>query len=79
MITYKFIIEDQDVTVATLDDGDGLFVWGRRFEEPSSSWIQIEGTCQFSVAKLKDPRAKIRRYLKEHNVTDNLRYKVSKY
>ena len=39
--------------------GFGIFVQDRR----NGQVRQVLGTCQFSVAGLKDPRAKIRRWM----------------
>lgn len=40
-------------------NGYGIFAQDRR----NGQTRQIVGTCQFSVAGLKDPRAKIRRWM----------------
>ena len=49
---------------ATNDYEEGLFVWDRRSNQPSSEWVQLIGTCDFSVSKIKydkNKRAKIRK------------------
>ena len=46
----------------TNDDGDGVFC----VDLKRNTRDQILGTCQFSVAGLKDPRAKIRRYVNRY-------------
>ena len=46
---------------ATNDRGEGLFYWGKIVGDIYPTWIQIKGTCDFSVRGLKNPKAKIRR------------------
>ena len=49
---------------ATNDYEEGLFVWDRRSNQPSSEWVQLISTCDFSVRKIKydkNKRAKIRK------------------
>lgn len=51
------------VEYATNDRGEGLFYWGISPSRISNQWIQIKGTCQFSVKGLKHPKEKIKRYV----------------
>ena len=49
---------------ATNDYEEGLFVWDYPYCQPSRQWIQLIGTCDFSVNKIKydkNKRAKIRK------------------
>ena len=49
---------------ATNDYEEGLFVWDRRSNLPSAEWVQLIGTCDFSVKKIKhdkNKKAKIRK------------------
>ena len=50
---------------ATNDYEEGLFVWAKRnCVMPFYEWVQIKGTCDFSVKKIKynkNKRAKIRK------------------
>ena len=50
---------------ATNDYEEGLFVWARRNGVmPFYEWVQIKGTCDFSVRKIKhnkNKKAKIRK------------------
>lgn len=43
---------------ATNDYEEGLFVWDRRSNQPSSEWVQLIGTCDFSVRKIKHDKNK---------------------
>jgi hypothetical protein len=45
----------------TNNEGDGIFV----IDLVRNDRKQLIGTCQFSLAGIKDPRGKIRRYYKE--------------
>ena len=56
---------------ATNDYEEGLFVWDRRYNQPSAEWVQLIGTCDFSVKKIKynkNKKAKIRKTVLEGNV-----------
>lgn len=56
---------------ATNDYEEGLFVWDRRSNQPSAEWVQLIGTCDFSVRKIKynkNKKAKIRKTVLEGNV-----------
>ena len=49
---------------ATNDYEEGLFVWDYPNGQPFRQWIQLIGTCDFSVRKIKydkNKRAKIRK------------------
>ena len=49
---------------ATNDYEEGLFVWAKRTNQPFDGWVQIKGTCDFSVKKIKynkNKKAKIRK------------------
>lgn len=52
-------------TFATNDYDEGLFFWDRPFNQPFCDWIQIAGICDFDARKVKDKKAKIRRYVKK--------------
>lgn len=53
------------MTFATTDNDEGLFFWGKPFNQPFCQWIQIAGICDFDARKVKDKKAKIRRYVKK--------------
>lgn len=56
---------------ATNDYEEGLFVWDYPNGQPFRQWIQISGTCDFSVRKIKydkNKKAKIRKAVLEGNV-----------
>lgn len=46
---------------STNDEGEGVFF----IDLTKNERHQLLGTCQFSLVGLKDPRSKIRRYMKE--------------
>ena len=49
---------------ATNDHEEGLFVWDYPNEKPFKQWIQLIGTCDLSVKKIKygkNKKAKIRK------------------
>lgn len=59
--------EVNDIIYATNDSDEGLFYWGKPNGGIDYQWIQIKGTCDFSVKNIKDDknkRAKIRRAVK---------------
>ena len=61
-MTNETVINGQKY--ATNDYEEGLFVWDRRSNQSSSEWVQLIGTCDFSVKKIKydkNKRAKIRK------------------
>ena len=43
---------------ATNDYEEGLFVWEKRTNQPFDGWVQIKGTCDFSVSKIKRNKSK---------------------
>ena len=43
---------------ATNDYEEGLFVWAKRINQPYDGWVQIIGTCDFSVKEIKQNRSK---------------------
>lgn len=52
------------LTYATNEVEEGLFVWDRANGQISKQWIQIKGTCDFSVKKIKyekNKKAKIKK------------------
>ena len=53
------------ITFATNDSDEGLFFWGKPFNQPFCQWIQIAGTCDFNVKNIKNKEAKIKRVLKQ--------------
>lgn len=56
---------------ATNDYEEGLFVWTKRSNQSFAEWVQLIGTCDFSVKKIKydkNKRAKIRKAVLEGNV-----------
>lgn len=63
MTEYRIAHGGKRYLFATDNDGSGLFVWGISPGGISPSWIQLAGTADFSVCGVKDPRAKIRRYM----------------
>ena len=55
------------ITYATNDLDEGLFYWGKPNGGIDKQWIQITGTCDFSVKNIKydkNKKAKIRRAVK---------------
>ena len=61
-MTNETVINGQKYAIN--DYEEGLFVWDRRSNQPSSEWVQLIGTCDFSVKKIKydkNKRAKIRK------------------
>lgn len=58
---WSWQVEGSDYCYYTDKRGDGVFVRDLK----TGNTKQIVGTCQFSVAGLKDPRAKIRRWMNE--------------
>lgn len=55
------------ITYATNDSDEGLFYWGKPNGGIDKQWIQIKGTCDFSVKNIrydKNKKAKIRRAVK---------------
>ena len=68
-MTNEIIIDGKKY--ATNDYEEGLFVWDRRSNQPSSEWVQLIGTCDFSVKKIKydkNKKAKIKKTVLEGNV-----------
>lgn len=56
---------------ATNDYEEGLFVWDYPNGQTFKQWIQLIGTCDFSVKKIKynkNKKAKIRKTVLEGNV-----------
>lgn len=53
------------VKYATNNRDEGLFYWGKPNGGIDNQWIQIKGTCSFSVKNVKNKQAKIRRELKK--------------
>lgn len=56
---------------ATNDYEEGLFVWGKRINQPFDGWVQIKGTCDFSVSGIKhnkSKKAKIRKVVLEGEI-----------
>ncbi len=51
---------DFDRYFCTNDEGEGIFF----VDLCANSRRQLEGTCQFSLSGLKDPKAKIRKWMK---------------
>ena len=61
-MTNKTVING--LTYATNDDGEALFVWDYPNGQPFRQWVQLKGTCDFSVKKIKydkNKKAKIRK------------------
>ena len=61
-MTNETIVNGQKF--ATNDYEEGLFVWAKRYNQPFSEWVQLVGTCDFSVRKIKhnkNKKAKIRK------------------
>ncbi len=54
-------VEGSPIYYCTNGMGDGIFTQDDRTGETK----QIVGTCQFSVRGLKNPRAKIRKWMQE--------------
>ena len=55
------------ITYATNNLDEGLFYWGKPNGGIDKQWIQIKGTCDFSVKNIrygKNKKAKIRRAVK---------------
>ena len=68
-MTNEIIINGQKY--ATNDYEEGLFVWAKRNNMPFYEWVQIKGTCDFSVKKIKynkNKRAKIRKAVLEGEI-----------
>ena len=59
---------------ATNDYEEGLFVWARRNGVmPFYEWVQIKGTCDFSVKKIKynkNKKAKIRKVVLDGEIRE---------
>lgn len=58
---------------ATNDYEEGLFVWERRNSMPFYEWVQIKGTCDFRVKKIKynkNKRAKIRKVVLDGKIRE---------
>ena len=56
---------------STNDYHEGLFVWDYPNGQPFKQWIQLIGTCDFSVKKIKyrnNIKAKIRKAVLEGNI-----------
>ena len=51
---------------ATNDYEEGLFVWAKRTNQLFDGWVQIKGTCDFSVSNIK----------RNKNKKDNIRKAV---
>ena len=61
-MTNETVINGQKY--ATNDYEEGLFVWAKRYNKTFAEWVQLVGTCDFSVKKIKynkNKRAKIRK------------------
>lgn len=66
MIEYRIKFNGKIITLATNDNGEGLFIFGHSSDVTGgSSWKQLKGICDFSLKGIKHPDAKLRRYLKE--------------
>ena len=58
---------------ATNDYEEGLFVWAKKSNQPFSEWVQLIGTCDFSVKKIKYDKnkiAKIRKAVLENEIRE---------
>ena len=55
-MTNETIVNGQKF--ATNDYEEGLFVWAKRINQPYDGWVQIIGTCDFSVKEIKQNRSK---------------------
>ena len=56
---------------ATNDYEEGLFVWAKRTNQPFDGWVQIKGTCDFSVKEIrynKSKKAKIRKVVLDEEI-----------
>ena len=56
---------------ATNDYEEGLFVWAKRTNQPFDGWVQIKGTCDFSVKDIrynKSKKAKIRKVVLDEEI-----------
>ena len=56
---------------ATNDYEEGLFVWAKRTNQPFDGWVQIKGTCDFSVKEIrynKSKKAKIRKVILDEEI-----------
>ena len=56
---------------ATNDYEEGLFVWGKRTNQTFDGWVQIKGTCDFSVKEIrynKSKKAKIRKVVLDEEI-----------
>ena len=58
---------------ATNDYGEGLFVSAKRTNQPFDGWVQIKGTCDFSVKEIrynKSKKAKIRKVVLDGEIRE---------
>ena len=58
---------------ATNDYEEGLFVWAKRTNQPFDGWVQIKGTCDFSVKDIrynKSKKAKIRKVVLDGEIRE---------
>ena len=58
---------------ATNDYEEGLFVWAKRTSQPFDGWVQIKGTCDFSVKDIrynKSKKAKIRKVVLDGEIRE---------
>ena len=58
---------------ATNDYEEGLFVWAKRTNQPFDGWVQIKGTCDFSVKEIrynKSKKAKIRKVVLDGEIRE---------
>ena len=70
-MTNETIVNGQKY--ATNDYEEGLFVWAKRYNQPFAEWVQIKGTCDCSVKKIKynkNKKAKIRKVVLDGEIRE---------
>ena len=70
-MTNETIINEKKY--ATNDYEEGLFVWAKRYNQPFAEWVQLVGTCDFSVKKIKynkNKKAKIRKVVLDGEIRE---------
>ena len=70
-MTNKTIINGK--AYATNDYEEGLFVYAKRNNMPFYEWVQIKGTCDFSVKNIKynkNKKAKIRKVVLDGEIRE---------
>ena len=70
-MTNETIVNGQKY--ATNDYEEGLFVWAKRYNQPFAEWVQLVGTCDFSVKKIKynkNKKAKIRKVVLDGEIRE---------